>query len=127
MGHDHHHEGHDHEEHDHGGHQHSHGADDSAPIACDLTVFKPDQKRRYGVLAKKMHGALVEKKELPNGWALRLSEKKITFGEAGDWMSLESKCCRFMEIALEPGLDGLWLKLTGRPGVKEFLKQELRL
>ena len=113
--------------HDHDHNDHQHGADDAAPIACELGVFSPDQKRRHRALSKKLHGAVAAKRELDNGFALRIDERKISIPEAGDWMSLESKCCRFMEIALEPGPDGFWLKLTGRPGVKEFLKKEMSL
>jgi hypothetical protein len=118
---------HDHHDHDdHEGHgSHHHGAAPDAPIACDMTVFSPEDKRRYATLAKKLARAVVARRELDNGYALEVTLGKITMGELGDWMSLESKCCRFLEIALEPEGPAFWLRLSGRPGTKEFLKHEL--
>jgi len=40
-----------------------------------------------------------------------------------DWFVLEHACCPFLrlEVILEPVLEGYWLRLSGGPGVKEFL------
>ncbi len=114
-----------HDHHDHEHHGHHHGAAPDAPIACDMGVFSPEDKKRYAALAKKLAKAVVARRELDDGFALQVGLGKITMGELGDWMSLESKCCRFLEIALEPEGPVFWLRLSGRAGTKEFLKQEL--
>jgi hypothetical protein len=116
---------HDHHDHDDHGHGHQHGADPDAPIACEMSVFSPEDKKRYTALARKLAKAIVARRELEGGYALQVALGKITIGELGDWMSLESRCCRFLEIALEPEGPEFWLRLTGRPGTKEFLKREL--
>jgi hypothetical protein len=108
-------------------HNHHHGASPDAPIACDMGVFGPDEKKRYAALTKKLARAIASRRELDNGYALELSLGKMTLGEVGDWMSLESKCCRFLEIALEPEGPVFWLRLSGRPGTREFLKKEMGL
>jgi hypothetical protein len=108
-------------------HDHHHGASHDAPIVCNLNAFTPEQKRRHGALSKKLHGSVTSTRELDAGFALKLSNTKITVPEAGEWMLLEFKCCPFLEIALEPDAGALWLRLTGRAGVKEFLRGELGL
>ena len=105
---------------------HHHGADHDASIACSLGVFTPEQKRRYQALMKKLAAAIVGRRELDRGYALKIAGAKLGIAEAGEWMLLEGKCCPFLELTLDPdGLD-FWVNLTGREGVKEFLKQELR-
>jgi hypothetical protein len=117
---------HDHD-HGHEHHHHHHGASPDAPIVCEMGVFSPQQRRRYDTLAKKLRAAALEIREVETGYAMRLSDAKISVPEAGEWMLLESKCCPFLEIALEPEGGALWMRLSGRAGVKEFLKSEFGL
>jgi len=106
---------------------HHHGADPHAPVARSLGVFTPEEKRRYHALAKKLAGATIGRRELERGYALKIAGAKLGIAEAGEWMLLEGKCCPFLELTLEPeGLE-FWINLTGRAGVKEFLKAELKL
>ncbi len=116
--------------HSHGGqdHAHHHGADPHAPIACNMDAFTPEQKRRYLLLAKKLSAATIEQLETERGYTLRADAKKLSIAEAGEWMLLEGRCCPFLELTLEPeGIDRLRLNLAGGPGVKEFLREELRI
>jgi hypothetical protein len=106
---------------------HHHGADHDAPIACNVGVFTPDQKRRYQVLAKKLAGAILERRELERGYGLKVASAKLEIAEAGEWMLLEGKCCPFLELTLDPEGFDFWINLAGREGVKEFLKQEFKL
>jgi hypothetical protein len=45
------------------------------------------------------------------------------------WVDGERRCCPFLrfEIDKEPLEGPLWLRLTGAPGVKDFLQAELGL
>ncbi len=106
---------------------HHHGASPDAPIACNLDAFSAPERRRYGALAEKLRGAVAAMRELGNGYAFKLAEGKISVPEAGEWMLLEMKCCPFLEVTLEPDGNGFWLHLSGRAGVKEFLRTELKL
>lgn len=116
---------HEHDRHDHDAGGHHHGASPDAPIACDLTVFSAQDRRRYSTLTKKLGKAVVSRRELDNGYSLEVALGRISLGELGDWMSLESKCCRFLEIALEAEGASFWLRLSGRAGTKEFLRKEM--
>jgi len=48
---------------------------------------------------------------------------------AAEFITLERLCCPFLTLALEVERERgpLWLKLTGREGVKPFLRAELGL
>lgn len=106
---------------------HHHGADPDAPIACSLGVFTPEQKRRYRALARKLAGAVFARRELERGYGIKIASAKLGVAEAGEWMLLEGKCCPFLELTLEPEGFDFWVNLTGREGVKEFLKMEMNL
>jgi hypothetical protein len=114
-------------DHDHAGHSHHHGASPDAPIACDLSALSPEERKRRAALTRKLGNAILSRRELETGYALEVELEKMGLGELGDWMSLESKCCRFLEIALEAEGPAFFLRLTGRDGAKEFLKREMGL
>jgi len=62
--------------------------------------------------------------ELPNGFRSRLGHG-VTAGEVGEWMSMEQRCCAFLDLYLRLEEGGtVWLELTGRPGVKALIKSE---
>ena len=94
------------------------------PLACDMTAFTDDERRRYEALRAKVTGAVDQVAELPNGYRVRLGPS-VTSGEAGEWMALEQRCCPFLSLTLELAEGtAMWLALTGRAGVKEVLESE---
>jgi hypothetical protein len=44
-----------------------------------------------------------------------------------EWVTFEHRCCRFFTFAMEQARDDgpLWLRITGSPGVKAFIRAEL--
>ena len=96
------------------------------PIACDLSALDASERARRSALAAKLHTAVAGRRELADGYALKIAEDQITRSELGDWMNLEGKCCPFLSLALVTEGSGLWLHLSGGAGVKEFLKSEMK-
>jgi hypothetical protein len=48
------------------------------------------------------------------------------FLQLAEWISLERRCCPFLEFALEwKQDDSVSVRLTGQPGVKEFIAAEM--
>jgi len=47
--------------------------------------------------------------------------------QAAEFVSLEKLCCPFLnfEITVEAENGSVWLKLTGREGVKAFVREEI--
>jgi hypothetical protein len=58
----------------------------------------------------------------PYGIALRFAADAAAFVQLAEWISLERRCCPFLEFALEwKHADSVTVRLTGPPGAKEFM------
>lgn len=98
-----------------------------APFMCMLGALDAKQRARHQELSKQLHNGIQEVKELPNGYAFRLPADSSTILSMAEWVTLERLCCPFFTFALEIEGEGkpLWLRMTGREGVKEFMQSEL--
>jgi hypothetical protein len=97
------------------------------PFACNLKALNAEERKRHDKLSEVLFSSVEERRELPDGYAFRLA-KTITMPTAAEWTELESKCCPFFDFHLEKSREhgALWLQLTGRPGVKQFIREEFR-
>ena len=96
------------------------------PLACNLKAISAAQRPRYNELTKRLHAAMRNPSELPNGYAFTLDAKAMPLPEAAEWISMERLCCPFLTLQLEvSGASNAILRLTGPAGVKEFLEQEM--
>ena len=91
------------------------------PIACNLTSEEL-QERRVTVL-KRLRYAVLEVKELPNGYAYSFSSEGKCLNELADMIYLERQCCPFLEfqLTIAAGDGPLRLEITGPEGTKDFL------
>jgi hypothetical protein len=94
-----------------------------APLACNVGVYTPAQAARKEVVTKKLWASLQEYRELPDGYEFRFPADVDCVQTIAEWMVLERLCCPFFSFDLElEGEEGApWLRVTGRPGVKEFI------
>ncbi len=99
---------------------------DAPPIACALAAMDDQQLSRYEELRAQIESAVQEVAELPDGYGLRLADDAATILATAEFITLERLCCPFLKFDLEVGPQGgtVWLRLTGREGVKDFLKGE---
>lgn len=99
-----------------------------SPIACvrDLGVFGNERRERHQRVREELHEAIQGIQELPDGYVFSF-HAETSFLRIAEWITLESLCCPFFKIALEldPERRQIWVRLTGREGVKEFLELEL--
>jgi hypothetical protein len=94
-------------------------------FACNLRGLTQVERLRHTELSRKLLGAVSEKKELDDGYAFKLPADALL--EGAQWVKYEHKCCPFFTLTLEQGRDDggpLWLKITGREGVKAFIRHE---
>jgi len=91
------------------------------PIVCSLTDAEL-QERRSQIL-QKTRQAILETKELENGYAFRFPSDAVWLNELIHFIGLERRCCSFLKftITVEAGDGPIWLELTGPRGTKEFL------
>jgi hypothetical protein len=97
---------------------------ESAP-ACDLTAISASDRPRYNELRGMLAASVIGKRELQDGIAIEIDIKRIALAQLAEWISFERKCCPFFkfEIDVAPESGPVWLSLTGRPGVKEFIRE----
>ena len=91
-------------------------------FACGIDALDGHQRRRQQELLALMWRSAQTQDELTDGYAFRLPADPVLFQQAAEWVSLERRCCPFVQFALEwREDDSVWVRFTGAPGVKEFL------
>jgi hypothetical protein len=99
-------------------------------FACNAFALSPEVRKRH---FEEVGPALLKLKksmrELPDGYELELPTDSKTYQLLTEWVFQERLCCPFFDIALRFDRENgpLWLRLTGRPGTKEFIKEEFDL
>lgn len=99
------------------------------PIACDLTVFGDNERRRQRAVLEEFRAKVREIEELPDGYLFHVAREPYMLQLIAELISFESRCCQFLDFTLEVrrGDASITLRLTGGPGAKEFLREELHL
>jgi hypothetical protein len=100
-----------------------------SPFACVMTDLTPEQKARTFELLDQLKAKITEVKELPNGYAFRYQMDSEIFRNAAEFITYEHRCCPFFDFDLLLEREGgdMWLQLTGREGVKGFIRVEFSL
>src|SRR5215813_9382123 len=99
-----------------------------SPLACNAFALSPEARKRH---FEEVGPALLKLKkstrELSDGYELEFPANRSAYQLLTEWAFDERSCCPFLDIALRFDREGgpLWLRLTGRPGTKEFIKMEL--
>ena len=96
-------------------------------FSCNLSALDQEQRKRHDILAKDLFPKHLEVRELPDGYGFRFPNNRSLFTELSEWATLEQLCCPFLTLTLELQRDQgpVWLRATGRDGVKDFLRVEL--
>ena len=97
-----------------------------AGFYCNAKALDRTERDRYNQLTSKLAEARVETAELPDGYAFRLQNERVSLSDLAEWISFERKCCPFFnfEIELQRNNGPLWLKLRGADGIKPFIRSE---
>ena len=100
---------------------------DVSSFYCNMSAFDPEQRKRYDILTKDLLAKHLEIRELPDGYGMRFPNNRSLFTALSEWATLEQLCCPFLTLTLESQHDQgpIWLKVSGRDGVKDFLRAEL--
>jgi len=96
-----------------------------SPMACDLTAISASDRPRYNELRRMLAASVIGKRDLPDGLAIQVDVERIALPQLAEWISFERKCCPFFkfEIDLAPESGPVWVSMTGRAGVKEFIRE----
>ena len=96
---------------------------------CNVKALNPGERARHNQLTEKLLAARKATVETEKGYELQYSPADVTVTEIAEWVIAESKCCPFFDfhIDLENAGKLICLRLTGREGVKEFIRAEFGL
>jgi len=99
-----------------------------SPLACDMTAIPAEQRSLHLAQSRELFSQIEETRELPDGYEFRFADEPNVLQGLADFVSLEKLCCPFLNFAIEIEAESgpIWLRLTGREGVKEFIKEEVR-
>ena len=101
-----------------------------SPFACNAFALSLEvRKRHFEELGPALLKLKKSTRELPDGYEFELPADNKTYQLLTEWAFQERLCCPFFEIDLRFDRENgpLWLRLTGRPGTKEFIKMEFDL
>jgi hypothetical protein len=92
------------------------------PIAC--TLSSEDLVRRRQVIHQLLQKA-TERLELEDGFEFVFPSSEALLAKVVDFVSFERKCCPFLsfEVVLQLGDGPIHLRLRGREGAKEAIRQ----
>lgn len=92
-----------------------------------MTAIPVEQRPRHLEKSRELFSQIEETSELPNGYEFRFADEPNVLTRLADFVSLEKLCCPFLgfEIEVEAENGPVWLRLTGRDGVKEFIREEI--
>ena len=98
-----------------------------SPLACDMSAIDPGLRAGHVATGAQLFRAAEEIRELPDGYAFHLPPDADALLKAAEFISLERLCCPFLGFTLEVGPEGdpVWVRLTGREGVKAFIREEV--
>jgi hypothetical protein len=101
-----------------------------SPFACNAFALSPEvRKRHFEELGPALLKLTKSTHELPDGYEFKLPADNKTYQLLTEWAFQERLCCPFFDIELRFDRENgpLWLRLSGRPGTKEFIKEEFDL
>jgi len=98
-----------------------------SPFVCDRLALTPAERtRHFGELGPALRDRKIALRELPDGYEFKFPTDAKTFAMLTEWIEQERRCCPFFDIDLRIESEGLgvWMRLTGRPGTKEFIRAD---
>jgi len=98
-------------------------ADHVPPIACNVKSLTPEQRKQLYEVGQKVISAITISRELSDGYSFRVHPAKASLIDVARWLDLWRRCCPFYEFRIDfhAADASVWLSVTGRPGVKQYI------
>ena len=96
------------------------------PFFCNLKALTASERADHLSLSARLADAVLETTELADGYSFQIDRARISLQDLAAWSDFERRCCPFFDFALTLGRENgpLTLRLTGRNGVKPFIRSE---
>jgi hypothetical protein len=91
-----------------------------------MTALSSEQRARHHALAALLQSSLAGICELPDGYKFEFAWSRDTYEALAEVTPLEHACCPFFDISirLESESNRLYWRLSGREGIKPFIRAE---
>lgn len=101
----------------------------NSKTALTCKLMPEDMRLRKETILKSLKTKVLEKKELPNGYAFRFPGSDAMVDELVEFIKTERECCDFFifNLSISGDKSEAWLELTGVEGSKDFVTEELGL
>jgi hypothetical protein len=96
-----------------------------SPIDCNINAIPANQREQHEKLSAALFAAVEAVQQLPDGYAFKLPNTSEAIVQAAKFISNERLCCEFFNFALQVKAGVVWLQLTGKADVKEFIRAEI--
>lgn len=96
------------------------------PFACNMSALSSEQRSRYRELAKTLQALVLCSHELSDGYEFEFPLRAEAPDALTEITPLERVCYPFFDVSIRLEREGgkLWWRLTGRDGVKPFIRAE---
>lgn len=97
----------------------------STAMSCKLT--SPELQKRKATIIAALKEAMIDKKELINGYAYKFKGDDAMVDQLADFIKTERECCDFFtfNVSVSGDKSEAWLELKGPEGAKDFIDSEL--
>ncbi len=97
-----------------------------SPFACNLNALTKAERTEHHDVTTRVLASVQETREIPNGYTFTVDSARVSPKDLATFVEFERRCCPFFDFQLvwSPENGPVSLQLTGRDGVKEFIRAE---
>ncbi|MGB7847624.1 MAG: hypothetical protein WBL63_18580 [Candidatus Acidiferrum sp.] len=96
---------------------------------CNSKALNPAERAAHKQLTDKLIAERKEIVEMERGYEFQFSPSEFSLAELANWVVAEGKCCPFFDFHIDLEREGnlLCLRLTGKEGIKAFIRTEFQV
>jgi hypothetical protein len=96
-------------------------------LKCDFSLLSDTEKEKRDELSEKLKFAITNVVETDNGYNISVFSNLYNIIDVDNITQLESKCCPFLNFKVTSEGGYTVIKVTGPPGVKQFIADQFGL
>jgi len=104
------------------------GKSGETPFFCNLKALNGAERSEHLKLTVRLGEAVLKMVEVTDGYVFEIDDSRLSFKDLATWTAFERRCCPFFDFSLALGRENgpMTLRLTGRDGVKDFIRAEFQ-
>jgi hypothetical protein len=104
----------------------NYNAEADTPFFCNLKALTAAERKEHLQLSQRLGDAVLKTAEVADGYAFEIDRRRVSIKDLAAWTDFEQRCCPFFDFTIEWRRENgpMTLRLTGRDGVKQFIRSE---